>query len=66
MVDQYNAEKHLSVKVVYNTGRGYHLNIPVTIIPEADLPDGFIQGVRNSKNIACTTEEILSLYDRAN
>ncbi|CAB1104368.1 unnamed protein product [Ectocarpus sp. CCAP 1310/34] len=60
--DAMTEEHGYQVKVSCSVSRGYHLIIPAGV----DLPPGLIQAVQNTKTIACTTEEVSSLSDRAN
>ncbi|CAM9603702.1 unnamed protein product [Ectocarpus sp. 4 AP-2014] len=60
--DAMTEEHGYQVKVSCSVSRGYHLVIPAGV----DLPPGLIQAVQNTKTIACTTEEVSSLSDRAN
>ena len=54
------------VKASYSTTRGYYISLPSAVVDDYGyLPPEYIQPVINKKSIACTTEEILSLSDRA-
>eukprot|EP00904_Undaria_pinnatifida_P001084 jgi/Undpi1/10977/HiC_scaffold_30.g13278.m1 len=60
--DSMTEENGYHVKVACSASRGYHLTIPAGV---DHLPDGLMQAVQNVKTIACTTEEVASLSDRA-
>ncbi|CAM9831328.1 unnamed protein product [Pylaiella littoralis] len=61
--DAMTEDNGYQVKVACSVSRGYHLVIPAGV---EQLPPGLIQAVQNTKTIACTTEEVSSLSDRAN
>jgi len=63
ITDNYRKKFKLPIKVVYKSSRGYHLSIPSESV--AVLPPTFIQAVQNYRNISCTTEDVVSLSDRA-
>jgi DNA mismatch repair protein MSH4 len=57
------AEFDCTVKVHNTQARGYHLKLPGSL--ESIPGNCFIQCVKSTKYIACTTREIASLSDRA-
>lgn len=62
LTEKYNIN---NIKVTYTTMRGYFLSIPINKDNNIDLPDCFIQAVLNKRTISCSTEDIISLSDRA-
>lgn len=50
------------MKVVFSSSRGHYLQLSS---PPAELPPIFIQAVQQRKTISATTQEVLSLSDRA-
>lgn len=46
-----------NVQVQCTASRGYHLVIPADV---ENLPKELVQGVKNSKTISCTTQEVMN------
>ncbi|KAG5192158.1 muts protein 4 [Tribonema minus] len=64
LADAYTQEyREAPCSVRATAARGYHLQVPGDV-PE--LPEMYIQAVKSSKFISCTTEQVASLSDRAN
>jgi DNA mismatch repair protein MSH4 len=53
----------VDVRIQHSNARGYYLSMPMVL--QEGLPDCFIQCVVNKKSISCTTQELVSLSDRA-
>jgi DNA mismatch repair protein MSH4 len=58
----YAEDLNVPVKVIFSATRGYVLQVPTSLL---SLPDTFILAVQQKKTITCTTEDVLSLSDRA-
>jgi len=59
--DQYTEKFGFYVTVRYSTSRGYSLSVP----EGTSLPPEFIHPAKSGRFISCTTEEVLSLNNRA-
>ena len=60
--EQLAHQYETSVRVSHSAARGYFLLIPASLRP---LPDEVVQAVLNKSSVSCTTDEIMSLSDRA-
>ncbi|KAL7469012.1 hypothetical protein ACHAXS_010571 [Conticribra weissflogii] len=63
LADEYSEKYDINVQVKETTSRGYYLSVPADL--GLDLPQIFIQPVKNGRFIHCTTEEVYSLNSRA-
>eukprot|EP00804_Cyclotella_cryptica_P011454 CCRYP_016393-RB/>CCRYP_016393-RB protein AED:0.23 eAED:0.23 QI:109/1/1/1/0.6/0.5/6/1021/1134 len=63
LADEYAETYDITVQVKETTARGYYLSVSADL--GLDLPEIFIQPVRNGRFIHCTTEEVYSLNSRA-
>ena len=63
LADEYAETYDITVQVKETTSRGYYLSVSADL--GLDLPQIFIQPVKNGRFIHCTTEEVYSLNSRA-
>jgi len=63
LADEYAETYDINVQVKETTSRGYYLSVSADL--GLDLPQIFIQPVKNGRFIHCTTEEVYSLNSRA-
>ncbi|EED94735.1 DNA mismatch repair mutS protein, partial [Thalassiosira pseudonana CCMP1335] len=63
LADEYAEAYDITVSVKETTARGYYLSVSADL--GLDLPQIFIQPVKNGRFIHCTTEEVYSLNCRA-
>ena len=63
LADEYAETYDITVQVKETTSRGYYLAVSADL--GLDLPQIFIQPVKNGRFIHCTTEEVYSLNSRA-
>lgn len=60
--EQLSEQHEAAIRVSHSAARGYFLFVPASLKP---LPDEFVQAVLNKQSVSCTTDEIMSLSDRA-
>ncbi|KAL7533091.1 hypothetical protein ACHAXR_005033, partial [Thalassiosira sp. AJA248-18] len=63
LADEYAEAHDINVNVKETSSRGYYLSVSADL--GMDLPQIFIQPVKNGRFIHCTTEEVYSLNSRA-
>ncbi|KAL9191169.1 hypothetical protein ACHAXT_000875 [Thalassiosira profunda] len=63
LADEYSESYDITVQVRETASRGYYLSVSADL--GLDLPEVFIQPVKNGRYIHCTTEEVYSLNSRA-
>jgi DNA mismatch repair protein MSH4 len=61
LADEYAETYDISVQVKETSARGYYLSVSVEL--GLDLPQIFIQPVKNGRAIHCTTEEVSFFYN---
>jgi len=64
LVGRYAAEWGMpALKLVHTASRGHHLSLPIAAAER--LPEAVVQAVRHKASISASTDELLSLNDRA-